>query len=296
VGIYAKVENMGVLSPQGLIQDSFELFSLPDIYFQISEMISDPRFSAQDMGQVISKDPSLSARLLKIVNSSFYAFQARVDTIPRAITIVGVEDLKSLVLATSVIDKFSGIPSELIDMTDFWLRSVQCAVIAKLLAKECSVLHCERLFLAGLLHDIGSLVLYNKLPGKSLEVLLAAEYDRHLVGGLEQEIIGFTHADLGAELIKMWGLPESLYEAIGSYLSPEFSLAHKLDAYLLNLASRLMEVSQQDISIEEIFAEFSDEALSIIRLDIDQVTKVMQKADQEFSQVFELMAPSKKFH
>ena len=146
---------MDDLTPQLLIKDSLEIFSLPDIYFQVAEMIKDPRFSAEDMGQVISKDPGLSARLLRVVNSSFYGFQAKVDTISRAITIVGIEDLQNLVLATSVIDKFSHIPSELVDMTDFWLRSVHCGVIARLLAKENSVLHCERLFLTGLLHDLG---------------------------------------------------------------------------------------------------------------------------------------------
>lgn len=287
---------MNELSPQALIQDSLELFSLPDIYFQISEMISDPRFTAEDMGQVISKDPALSVRLLKIVNSSFYGFQARVDTISRAITIVGIDDLKSLVLATSVIDKFSKIPVELVDMTAFWLRSVHCAVIAKLLARESSVLHSERLFLMGLLHDVGSLILYYKLPDESLEVLLEADHDRRLVGGLEQEIIGFTHADVGGALIKSWGLPESLYESIAYYLSPEISQVHKLDTYLLNLASRLSDIAQQNTSIEEILLEFSDQALSIIRLDIKQVIQVMKRADEEFSQVFDLMVPEKRFH
>jgi len=284
------------LNPQTLIQDSLEIFSLPDVYFQISEMISDPRYTASDMGKVIAKDPGLSVRLLKIVNSSFYGFQAKVDTISRAITIVGIDDLKDLVFATSVIDKFNQIPAELVDMTDFWLRSVQCGLIAKLLAKESSVLHCERLFLTGLLHDIGSLVMYFKIPDKSQEVLLAADYDRRLIGGLEQEILGFTHADVGAELIKSWGLPESLYEAIGSYLNPEVSLVYKLDTYLLSLASRLTGLSQRNTTIEEVLNSFSEEALSIMRLDAKMVAKVMNKSDVEFSQVFELMAPNKRFH
>jgi len=287
---------MDDLSPQALIQDSLELFSLPDIYFQISEMINDPRFTAEDMGQVISKDPALSVRLLKIVNSSFYGFQARIDTISRAITIVGIDDLKSLVLATSVIDKFNKIPVELVDMTSFWMRSIHCAVIAKLLAKQSSVLHSERLFLMGLLHDLGSLVLYCKLPDESLEVLLAADHDRRLVGRLEQEKIGFTHAEVGSVLIKSWGLPESLYESIAYYLNPVFSQVHKLDTYLLNLATQLCDISQQDTSVEEIMLEISDEALSIIRLDTEQVTKVMKQADETFFQVFDLMAPDKKFH
>ena len=283
-------------NPQALIQGSLELFSLPDIYFQISKMINDPRYTVVDMGHVISKDPALSVRLLKIVNSSFYGFQARIDTISRAISIVGIDDLKSLILGTSVIDKFNKIPDELVDMTDFWLRSVRCAVIAKLLARECSVLHSERLFLMGLLHDLGSLILYYKLPVESLKVLLAADHDRRLVGGLELEIIGFTHADVGAALIKSWGLPESLYESIAYYLSPEVPQVPRQDTYVLYLASRLSDRVQQDISIEEILQELSDEALSIISLDTEQVTKVMMQADEEFSQVFELLAPDKKFH
>ena len=287
---------MDELTPQALIEDSLEIFSLPDIYFQIAEMIKDPRFTAQDMGEVIAKDPGLSVRLLKLVNSSFYGFQARVDTISRAITIVGVEDLQNLVLATSVIDKFNHIPAELVDMTDFWLRSIHCGLITKLLAKENSVLHCERLFLTGLLHDIGSLILYYKLPEQSSEVLLASDYDRRLIGGLEQELIGFTHADVGGVLIKSWGLPESIYEAIGCYLNPDSAQVHKLDAYLLSLAVRLTNFSEEESSIVEVLAEFSGLSLSVVPLDVELVERVMQQADEEFAQLFELLAPGKSFH
>jgi len=286
---------MNEYTAQSLIQGSLKLFSLPDIYFQISEMISDPRFTADDMGKVIAKDPGLSARLLKIVNSSFYGFQAKVDTVSRAITIVGVEDLKNLVLATSVIDKFNDIPVELVDMTDFWMRSVHCGIFAKLLAKESSVLHCERLFLTGLLHNVGSLIMYNKAPDKSREVLQAANYNRELVGVIEKQVFGFTHADVGSALIKQWGLPESLYEAVGCYLEPETALIHPLDAYLLCLASRLTN-RKMDESLDEILSEFTEDALSIMRIDLDLLDKVIMQSEVEFSQVFELMAPSKKFH
>lgn len=287
---------MDELTPQSMIQNSLELFSLPDIYFQISEMVSDPRFSTSDMGEAIIKDPGLSLRLLKIVNSSYYGFQAKIDTISRAITIVGVDDLLNLVLATSVIDKFDKIPIELVDMTDFWMRSVRCGIIAKLLAKESSILHCERLFMTGLLHDIGSLVMYCKIPDKSHEVLLAANYDRQLVGVIEKQVLGFTHADVGAELIKSWGLPESLFEAVGCYLEPEVALVHKLDTYLLSLASRLTELSPHDVMPEVVLSGFTENALSIMRIDLELVDKVLVQAEVKFSQVFELMVPSKRFH
>jgi HD-like signal output (HDOD) protein len=287
---------MQVITPQSLVENTLELCSLPDIYFQIREMISDPRFSMEDMGQVISKDPALSLRLLKVVNSSFYGFSARIDTVSRAISIVGINDLQNLILATAVVDSFSNIPSDLVDMTAFWMRSISCGVIARLLAKKSAILHSERLFLTGLLHDIGSLVLYAKLPSQSLEVLLTAANNRYLVADIEQEIIGFTHADIGSELIKAWGLPDSLAEAIRYYLNPEMALTYKLDTHLLFLATRLSDSAEQNKSVADILAEVPEETLIITRLNEQLITEVMQCANTEFSQTFELMAPGKRFH
>lgn len=287
---------MAEITANCLVQDSPELFSLPDIYFQLREMISSPRFSANDIALVVAKDPALSARVLKIVNSSFYADQARIDTISRAVTLMGNENLRHLVFATTIGNSFNKIPNDLVDMTAFWLRSLNCAVMARLLAKKSAVLHCERLFLAGLLHDIGSLVLYTKLPGKSLQVLLAADHNRYLVADLEQEIIGFTHADVGSELIKLWGLPDSLSESILYYLTPEKALMHKLDTHLLFLATHLTDTVQQNKSVPEILAEISDETLSVVRLGESQITEVIKQAEKEFEQMFELIAVDKCFH
>lgn len=287
---------MSPIAAKDLVAGATELFSLPDIYFQLSEMIRDPRFSLADIGKVIARDPGLSARLLRVVNSPFYGFQSRIDTISRAIAVVGVDDLYNLVVATCVVDRFGKIPSELIDMTEFWMRSVHCGVVTRLLAKQSMVLHSERLFLAGLLHDIGSLVLYQKMPEQSLKVLLATGRNRRLLAGFEREIIGFTHADVARELIKGWGLPESLYEAIGCYLNPESAQVHKLDAYLLNTASRLVSGSEQGIPPEDTVAEISEHTLEVVRLARGQIVAVMEAATVEFAEVFELMAPNKKFH
>lgn len=279
-----------------LIAGSTELFSLPDIYFQLSEMIRDSRFSLADIGKVIAKDPALSARLLRIVNSPFYGFQARIDTISRAIAVIGIDDLYNLVLATTVVDRFGKIPDELIDMTSFWMRSVQCAVIARLLAKHSAVLHSERLFLAGLLHDIGSLVLSQKMPEEYLRVLLAANRDRRLLAGFEQEMMGFTHADVGRELLKTWGLPESLHETIGCYLDPDEAQVHKLDAHILHMAARLADSGEHAEGAATTIAEFSNQSLTLVRLSREEIVSMMEQVDEEFLQMFELLAPNKKFH
>ncbi|MGD0960133.1 MAG: HDOD domain-containing protein [Methylomonas sp.] len=281
---------------QSLLAGSNQLFTLPDIFFQVNEMIRDPRFSLADIGKVIVKDPGLSARLLQLVNSSFYGFQSKIDTISRAVTVVGVDELSSLIVATSVVDRFEKIPCELVDMTAFWMRSVHTGVMAKLLAKESLVLHNERLFLAGLLHDVGSLVLYQKMPEAAHQVLLSAAHDRRLLADFELEILGFTHADVARELIKNWGLPESLHEPIGCYLTPDTARLYRLDTYLLNVATELVNAGERGESPEQAAEAMSPAALAITRLSRPQLAHVMFQAADEFLEVFDLIAPNKKFH
>lgn len=276
-----------------LVMDAKELFSLPDIYFQLNEMIHDPRFSVADIGSVIGKDPGLSARLLRLVNSSFYGFQSKVDTISRAISIVGLDDLYHLIISTCVVDSFAEISSDLVDMTDFWLRSVHCGVVARLLANECPGLNAERLFLVGLLHDIGSLAIYQKIPELAGQVLKAIGHDRRMLDKVEQNVLGFTHAQVGSELLSSWGLPGSLCEVVAFYRQPELAINHKLDVLVLNLASRLVDDRVYARPVEHTVLEFSDHTLGLLRLERIQIVAVMERADNEYLQIFEQLLPSK---
>ncbi|MBS3953399.1 MAG: HDOD domain-containing protein [Methylomicrobium sp.] len=287
---------MPQLTAKTLIKGALDLCSLPDIYFQIREMIRDPRFSMNDIGLVLAKDPALSIRVLKIVNSSFYGFPARVDTISRAVTIIGIDDLESLILATSVVDTFKKIPSEIINMTDFWMRSVSCALIAKLLAKKSAILHSDRLFLAGLLHNIGALVIYQKLPEKACRILMLAQGDRCLITGLEQEIMGFNYAEVGAELIHDWGLPDSLAETIRWQLNPCAAQTNKTDAHLLYLAVKLTDMVDMDTNVEEVLSAAPDSTLRTLGLTEFQVKQAVSLAVDEFKSTFDLLSPGKKFH
>lgn len=281
---------------QEVVTEAKDLFSLPDIYFQLNEMIRDPRYSLDEIGNVIGRDPALSARLLRIVNSAYYGFPAKIDTISRAMAIIGIDDVYSLVVATCVVDRFSKIPSDLVDMTMFWLRSVHCGVVTKLLAKSSGVLNVERLFLTGLLHDIGSLVLYQVMPEQAAKILFAIRQDRRLLVAEEQEILGFTHADVGCELMRLWGLPESLYEVVGCYRNPDSAIVHKLDAQLLALASRLVDDKEFGRPIEQTLVEIPDRVLALVRLTRAQIEQVMGQAEMEFHEVFEQLLPNNKRH
>jgi HD-like signal output (HDOD) protein len=280
-----------------LLTGNNRLFSLPDILFQLKEMIHNPDVSLNDIGKVITKEPALTARLLRVVNSPFYGFQSKIDTVTRAITVVGVDDLYNLILATYVVEKFAGIPSEIIDMTDFWMRSVHCGVVAKLLSKHSLDRISERMFITGLLHDIGSLILYQKMPNESREILIATNYDRRLLAELEQERLGFTHADVTCELMKLWGLPASLYEPIGKYLDPDNAAQdYQSETYLLNMAIYLVDSTSQTVPVERIALELSEALLSRFNLSLPHLELIMQQANKDFLDVYDFIGPNKKFH
>ncbi|MGH8549900.1 MAG: HDOD domain-containing protein [Methylococcales bacterium] len=281
------------MSAKELVQGAIELVSFPDIALKINGMIDDPCFDADDLGDVISQDPGLTSRLLKVANSPCYGFQARIDTVARAIALIGMQDLRNLILASSAVDTFTRIPPDLIDMTDFWIRSLHCGILANLLARQCSVLKPEGLFVAGLLSDIGSLVMYHKIPDECREILLAAGDNRRIVGELEQEILGFTHADVAAELTALWSFPEPLRVAIGRHLNPLAVDEHWLDANLVFLANRLCEVSIQGRSIDDTLAEIPLGVLQGLRLTREQVVQVLKALGTDFSKVFDLIIPDR---
>jgi HD-like signal output (HDOD) protein len=280
------------LTPEQLVSGAFDLVSLPELYFQVDEMVSDPRYTADDIGEVILSDPAMTAKLLKIVNSAFYGFPVKIETLTRAVTIVGMDELRSLILASSAIYEFNKIPNDLVDMSDFWMHSIHCGVIAKSLAKKGSVLHSERLFIAGLLHELGSLLIYNKLPDQSREILSATNGDKRLIPSLEKELLGFTHADVSAAILEKWELSPTLIDSTKFHLAPEKAKNAVLEAHFVFLANLLSGVEESGDSLQGALAEITDETWSITGLSESDVLEVMEEAPEQLMQLFGLMVPS----
>lgn len=220
------------------------LVSPPDVYVKVFDLMESPTATADEMGLIISQDPSLTARLLKIVNSPFYNFRSRIDTVSRAVAVVGLRELYSLVVAVSAVKSFSAIPNDVVNMDTFWRHSIYCGIISRLLAKRCNVLHTERLFIAGLLHDIGSLVIYNRVPDIAKKNLVIAEGDEEKLFTTEIEELGFSHAELGGELLKQWSLPESLQEAVACHHEPGCATRAKMEAAIVHIANVLANQSE----------------------------------------------------
>lgn len=228
------------LSPKVMVNKSLELVSAPTTYTQLNALLHDQDSGIDDISNVINQDPALTTRLLKIVNSPYYGFPSQINTISRAITIVGTRELTHLVLATSVISAFKGIPTDLIDMDTFWRHSLATAITAKYLAETLHLPQREQYFIAGLLHNIGSLVLFQSLPELAREAINSAKFGHEVLYEAEQRLLGFDHGEVGATLLEAWRLPASLAEVARYHHRPSLATQDRTALDIVHIADILV--------------------------------------------------------
>ncbi len=282
-------------SPEDLVKGLVKLISLPEIYIRISQVIEDPNHDTKMVGDIVSHDPALTARVLRIVNSAYYALASKIELVTRAVSVIGEDDLHNLVLATSAVDTFSRIPNQLLDIDLFWQHSVHTGIVSRLLSKHCNVLHSERLFIAGMLHDIGKLILYFKEPELSQQVLLdSADSDGQLFRS-EKEIIGFTHGDVGAALIDAWKLSDTLKEVAAYHHTPLKAQKHRLEVSIVHIANCVVNAIGPETEINEFILDddsgFEPESLKITGIDLKILPEIMEQTWEQSSEVLEIICP-----
>lgn len=278
---------------KNLVKDSIQLISLPDVYLRLKSVIDSPNSSMADVALVISQDPSLTARLLKMVNSPFYGFASKIDTISRAINMLGTRQVHDLAMATTVVNSFSGFSNAHLDIYDFWMNSVYCAANARLLAFYCDDIDTERPFVAGLLHDIGHLVMYQQIPEDTKQAANLAEEKQIPLFLAERELIGFDYADVGAELIASLELPESLQQVTRYHNEPTGAKeAFKLEATIVHIANQIANaaIAGKPVTEELDIAEGSWE---ITGLKPDVLPRVKEEADQQWQMSMDLIFTNK---
>lgn len=194
------------------IESIKQLPTLPQVMERVMEVITDPKSSASDLGREIAKDQSLTAKILRMVNSAFYGFYRRIDGVSDAVAILGYNEVRILTLTISVFDSFG--PSRTgWDRPRFWHHALATAIGTETLAKGCTTLAKEA-YVAGLLHDIGK-VAFDKLLGSDwTRILRRAEEEDRALDQLEEEEFGASHATAGGWLAEQWHLPERISQAI----------------------------------------------------------------------------------
>ena len=272
---------------QNLVDKSPQISSLPTIFFQINAAVEDPESSFVETGEIISSDPSLSARLLRIVNSSFFGFPNEIETITHAVTIVGMAQLRDLALATTVVNQFKGIPKNLINMENFWLHSVATGLTAKVIAIYRRETNADRFYLMGMLHDLGRLLLLLNIPDS-----MKAVVEKYESGGIlyevENDVLGFDHAAAAGQLMQSWQLPVMLQEAVAYHHKPQQAPKYPVAASIVHLADFIAHGMELGSCGEKFVPPLQPKAWEMLELPMNLLSSIVEQVDRQVGEAVEM--------
>ncbi|MGQ0556290.1 MAG: HDOD domain-containing protein [Nitrospiraceae bacterium] len=274
-----------------LVQSCTTVFTLPEIYFRVRDVVDDPNSTLDDLAEVLKLDPAISARLLRIVNSPLYGFPKQIDTVTRAVNLLGTQAINDLVTATTIGRTFSGMPIQLMDVSMFWRKSVLCALLAGKIAKSCGLEESERFFIAGLLRDIGHLVLYQTIPRRAQSALVEAGYLETSLAEVEQSSIGCDFAEVGAELIRSWGMPVQIEQAIRCQLSLNDAGEFIIHASVVNLAGVVVDYEEIEPNRRPAALPFTPHAVTATRFVSANLPALLADARAQLHDTLALIQP-----
>lgn len=286
---------MSTAEIQNLVNNASNLVSLPEVALRVNQIANDPNSTADDMASVITQDPALVVRMLKIANSAYYGLSTEVETITRAVAILGTNKIRDLVLSTSASQAFDGIPNDLITMQDFWHHSLYCGLLAQILSKKSKKANSESIFIAGLLHDIGQLLMFNQLPEKSHEsILLLMEGTEDLeTFEAERHVFGFDHMQVGAELIKNWKLSPVLQECVEFHHEPQNAKEFPIEVALINIANAVAVMADFDsMSEDDEIPRINPISWKLTGLSKDILPDAIKEAQEEITEIESVLFPS----
>ncbi len=272
-----------------VVEQCSSLVSLPEVYLQVKKVIDQPESTMPELSAAISIDPGMTAMVLKLVNSAFYCMPRKVETISRAVGILGTQPLHDLVLAVSVTKAFSGLSQEVMNMNIFWANSFFSGLAARELARKCYLVDSERMFVEGLLRDLGHLLMYQFLPEKAEEAMKNSANTGVSLHISERKIIGFDYAEVGQALVDSWKLPKNLAEAIRHQHQPSATPDYQFEAALLNIAGALTEGFQSPNGQGHWEGLVAPESWALTGLDEDSIKMCMIEAGKQLSSMLDLM-------
>ncbi|MBI3871214.1 MAG: HDOD domain-containing protein [Verrucomicrobia bacterium] len=196
--------------------------TVPNLYLELANELKSPVASIRQIELIISRDPAIAAKILQLVNSSFFGLPRKIESLGEAVNYVGVQIIKALALTVPVFSRFEGVRVKDYSPTAIWEHCWRTGVLARALAQEedqpRSV--CEDAFLAGLLHDLGKMILVANLSPLCREATALSAKKQIPTHVAEREIFGCSHAMVAAYLLGLWGIPESIIEAVGFHNDP----------------------------------------------------------------------------
>lgn len=277
-----------------LVDGMLDLVPLPQAYVRIRQVVEDPSVSLGAIADIVASDPALTGRVLRLANSAYFGLPAAVDSIEQAVRVLGMNQIHDMALATSAVGSLACLRGDLFDIYQFWRTSIYCAVGARHLALSCRLPVPSRLFVSGLMHDIGSLIIAHEMPQAFDDCRQRARALQRPYHELERELFGFDYAEVGAELMRQWELPEALRTPVAMHtccianLAPELQLG----AAVLHVAATTARAAAWQSAGSEPIPDYDPTAIALTALEADDIEALMQRIDGEVVEFIAILMPA----
>lgn len=278
-----------VYTLEWLVDRTSTVYSLPLFYERLNEAINHPRTSIDDIARIITEDQGLTARLLRLANSPMFGYFGKVDSISKAVTIIGTQQLRDLALAASVMGVFTGIPPELMNMASFWRHSVACGIIARTVATWRRETNVERFFVAGILHDVGQLMLATTLPPVMKEMIETSRSTHTPFHLTESERLGFTHADAGGALLRSWKIPANIADPVEHHHHPSRAEQFPQEAAAIHLADIICQALEYGQTGEWSVPPLDPAAWDRLGMPVHQLDTIIKQAEPQIEETFGIL-------
>ncbi len=277
------------------ISQKQDLPSLPDLVVKLSRMVADGETSASDISKVVQYDPALAGRILKVANSAAFGGSSRVASIPQAVMRIGFTRLRDLVLSLSMMQAFKGKNLRL-DFVRFWRHSLSTAFAAQVIERKAARADTpsDEMFSAGLLHDLGAMVLDLFAADQYNKVVEFAHRENKELCAAEQEILGIDHAEAGAHLLEIWNLPSAVIESARYHHDPypenQPTLLLTKIVHLANFACNNQGI---DNGVGTFPTTFSSSAWYDTGLSVDDIPAIISDVNRLTAEADEIIAAAK---
>jgi putative nucleotidyltransferase with HDIG domain len=228
-----------------ITESIISLPTLPTVVSKMIQLVDNPKTSASSLARLIYTDQALTARILKLANSAYYGFPREISTVNMAIVVLGFNTVKEMGLSLSVFEFFKdGSSDSAFDISRFWQHSIGCGSAARMLARRLNYHLTGEAFVAGLLHDIGKVILRQYLPKEFLSIIDRVSRNNSDLDQAELDVVGTSHAQVGAWLAEKWNLPRIIVDGIAFHHEPWEAREDKIIVAIVNVANYLCHLSQ----------------------------------------------------